>query len=786
MKFYHTLISLFLFIQCFSQNLDNQEKIKNSIQNYFLYDREIIHVQFNKNIYVNTEKIAFKGYVFSKNNNSPNLITTNVQLVIYNEQNEIIQKQLLYTTKGTFEGGLVLNEKLIAGKYRFHFYTNWMNNFYEDDSFIETIQIINKKDPYNFESVEPNYKTAKVTFYPESGVIINRINNRIGVKITDCNGKGISIEKGIILDSKSNEVASFSTNKMGNGNFYFIPNSNESYILKYNSEKFNLAEALPKAQETGLTISYNNNLSNNKLAISIKTNSSGIELLQNKKFILLIHQDGNAIQKEFSFYNNEPEQILFFDKKYLSNGINSIRLIDADLNEIAERLLNNFEIATLETTIEAKTIENDSLVLLGKTNSKITNVSISVLPAENISLETKKSILGTFYLNAYLEKPQNETYTYFDPENKNRRQDLELLLLNQKRSKYLWNSIRLNPPKKTFANAKGVAVSGKIATKLSEYSKYKIQLISLKDKIFEEANLDKNNEFKFENFFAQDSTEFILQLINDKNKVLNSKLFSRISTYENPFRLSLDNEINTCPTNISKENNFTFSDLNNKSIELEEAVVINKYKKDKLNYDKEAGSIMAKSFKIDDNEFGSVMDFISRNGFRIGTNEEDNTPFVRNSRSTAFSASSAPPSIYLDNEMLLDFDFLYSLPITDVDEIYIDRSGLSDAAGRSGSIKIFLKKGIKTDIINYKFSKLFVTNGYAKNVDYKLSEFQTQKEFSYFGTLNWTSNILLKENQNFEIKFPKGNQNTLKVLIEGFLEDGQLISEIKKIPVIHP
>lgn len=786
MKFNYTLFSLFLFIQCFSQSIENQEKIKNSIQNYFLLDREIIHVQFNKNIYVNSEKIAFKGYVFSKNNDSPNSTTTNVQLVIYNEQNEIIQKQLLYTTKGTFEGGLVLNEKFTAGKYRFHFYTNWMNNFDEDDSFTEIIQIINKKDPYNFESAEPNYKTAKLTFYPESGVIINSINNRIGVKITDCKGKGISIEKAIILDSNSNEVALVSTNKMGNGNFYFIPNSNETYVLKYNSEKFNLTEALPKSQESGLIISYNNNLSNNKLAVSVKTNSSGLELLHNKKFILLIHQDGNAIQKEFSFSNNEPEQILFFDKKYLSNGVNSIRLLDEDLNEVAERLLYNFEIVTPETTLEAKIVENDSVVLLGKTNSKMTNLSISVLPAENSSLGTKKSILGTFYLNAYLEKPENDTYSYFDPENKNRKQDLELLLLNKKGSKYLWNTIRLNPPKKTFVNAKGVEVSGNVVTKLNANSKYKIQLISLKDKIFEEANLDEKNEFKFENFFAKDSTEFILQLINDKNKVLNSKLFSRISRYENTFRVSLDSEIITCPTAVSTENNFTFSDRTNSSIELEEAVVINKFKKNKLTYEKEAGSIMAKSFKIDDNEFGSVMDFISRNGFRIGINEDDNTPFVRNSRSTTFSTTSAPPAIYLDNEMLLDFDFLYSLPITDVDEIYIDRSGFSDAAGRSGSIKIFLKKGIKTDIINYKFSKLFVTNGYAKNSDYTISEFQTQKEFSYFGTLNWTSNILLKEDQTFEIKFPKGNQSEVKVLIEGFADDGQLISEIRKIPVVHP
>ena len=114
-----------------------------------------------------------------------------------------------------------------------------------------------------------------------------------------------------------------------------------------------------------------------------------------------------------------------------------------------------------------------------------------------INPKTKKTILGTFNLNAYLEKPENETFPYFDPENTTRKLDVELALLNQIRSKYLWNTIKSNPPQKVFEHTKGVAISGKIASKLSENSKYRIQLISLKNPVFEEADLDKNNEFKF-------------------------------------------------------------------------------------------------------------------------------------------------------------------------------------------------------------------------------------------------------------------------------------------------
>jgi hypothetical protein len=78
---------------------------------------------------------------------------------------------------------------------------------------------------------------------------------------------------------------------------------------------------------------------------------------------------------------------------------------------------------------------------------------------------------------------------------------------------------------------------------------------------------------------------------------------------------------------------------------------------------------------------------------------------------------------------------------------------------------------------------LIVTNGFVKNIEFKNSYFETQKEFYYFGTLNWKPTIKIKDNPNFEIKFPKGNQKEIKVQIEGFTPEGQLISEIKKIPV---
>ena len=75
----------------------------------------------------------------------------------------------------------------------------------------------------------------------------------------------------------------------------------ESYTVKIKSDKIELSQPLPAIAETGIIITYNNNLPKNILAVAIKTNDKGFELYKNKKLKLLMHQDGNSIQKELTF-----------------------------------------------------------------------------------------------------------------------------------------------------------------------------------------------------------------------------------------------------------------------------------------------------------------------------------------------------------------------------------------------------------------------------------------------------------------------------------------------------
>lgn len=207
----------------------------------------------------------------------------------------------------------------------------------------------------------------------------------------------------------------------------------------------------------------------------------------------------------------------------------------------------------------------------------------------------------------------------------------------------------------------------------------------------------------------------------------------------------------------------------------------NTLKKDVLIYEKEIG-LMATGYKIGESDYGTVLDFLSRNGFRKGIDPDDNTVYIRSSRDLLTNET---PAVFIDKIQAFDLNLLFNMELSEVDEIYIDKTGSSNiTSNSSSSIQIFLKEGGSANkFFKAKHTSLIVTTGFARPIKFENATFETQQEYFYFGTLNWSPNIITKDNSNYEIKFPKVAQNEIQVLNEGFSDDGQIISEIQKVPV---
>jgi hypothetical protein len=98
-------------------------------------------------------------------------------------------EKLLFANNGTFTGKFELTEKLHSGYYYIQVYTNWMNNFIENESTIQKINIINPTEGALIENSSPDLETLELKLNPEGGNFIKGITNIVGVKLSDCFGK---------------------------------------------------------------------------------------------------------------------------------------------------------------------------------------------------------------------------------------------------------------------------------------------------------------------------------------------------------------------------------------------------------------------------------------------------------------------------------------------------------------------------------------------------------------------------------------------------------------------
>src|SRR5690606_28955654 len=85
----------------------------------------------------------FKGYVTEKKSAQPYVNTVNVYVQLLDANGKSLKSHLLYAENSTFEGYMTLDNSLPTGLYYLQAYTNYMNNFSEDESSVFAIEIIN-------------------------------------------------------------------------------------------------------------------------------------------------------------------------------------------------------------------------------------------------------------------------------------------------------------------------------------------------------------------------------------------------------------------------------------------------------------------------------------------------------------------------------------------------------------------------------------------------------------------------------------------------------------------
>lgn len=765
-----------------------QQKITKSIGDYFKLDRENIHLHLNKNKYLSQESIWFTGYVIEKKN-KPTFQTTNVFVELTDEDGKKIASQLLFAENNVFSGYLRLDQKLPSDQYYVHVYTNYMNNFSEDESSSYPIAIFNPDDK-NYPADSINYDAVTLGLFPESGVFLSDISNTFGASLTDCNGIGIPLSDIAINDKSGNTVTRFATDAHGFGKFEIVATPGETYTASFIIKDKKHEQPLPAMVAKGIAFSATNYLYPDKVIVNVKTNQATRGETK-KPYILVFQQNEVCTFVDFTFAENASEQRLVIPSTSIPEGINAMFLIDQNLQKIGERLLYNPRAPIPKALLNAAIKRSDSIVIKGSVPIASGILSISILP-DYPATNSHQDILADFGFNNLLPASIRDAHYYTSDFSRRKHYEFDNLLLTQK-PKYDWSLMMNPPPTAQYSNDIGLTIKGRIITSVDR-SAYRVNLNSLNAGLNEYADIGEKSDFTFENILVPDSTKIYFPLTDKIGKSKTMPMSFVVLNTNRKFLKPFTGKpgcVSSAETTESKPA-IALPKITD-AIALDSISILNK--KSKLSNRNKPGNMMARGFKITETEvkfYRNVLEFIESNGFdvnlidgewtiqsyfgrrrvRLRQGELDNKYVKYNS-----------PALYWDGVLQQSADIFRSMGMETIDEIYIRRDGTDlTVPGSVGIVKVYSKKTFAGfDVAQSdKSAILNIKDGFQKYRPYQNPKYASVKDqgFMQLGTIDWKPLVETDAKGTFHFSIPNLNQKSVRVIVEGMSADGQMVSEI--------
>ncbi|SHJ05585.1 hypothetical protein SAMN04488096_107165 [Mesonia phycicola] len=769
-KLFTVLFLMSISLSSVYAQISSLEQFQKTYSDYFLENREYIHLQLSKTQLIPGENIWFSAYVYDLRSNLPNKLTTNLQVALFNNLGEQIDIKTFYINKGFGQGYFNLKD-FPAGNYHIKAFTNYMKNFKEDLAFIESFEIL--KNDNSKSEVEKNYD---LQLLPEGGHLLAETKNHVGVKLINNIGKGEYFKNAILVDSKNNTITDFKSNQFGISHFSFTPKLNENYrvLIKSNSGK-EIIKAIPKIKKTGVNLILNNNTPKS-LFISFQTNKSSIENINQENFYFVVHQNGKYKIFEESFDNHKLIKNIELSKKDLFSGINILTVFDKKFTPIVERMFfNSYNLKRLDVNSKVSSNQIDSIeVKLNNDFDKEQNLSISIFPVNTESYQPNHTIISSFLLKPYLKSTIENGNYYFTKANENKKRfDLDLLLLTQGWSKYNWQNVFNHDSIIYHESQRGFKINGKVNKQ--NIKDQKVVIKSDKTSLFEVIKPNEEKEFALNDLYLVENTYIYAGLLK-KEKLVSTPMYLNILPKKQK-------------TYLTKE---YINSYNKKKYNLSSQVVIDDFI-ESVNY---LDTVILKSSNhrpvntlsthknvtiIDEqlaNSFGFIYQYIETRGYQAVTTEYGLQFYSLRGK---HSLNSNPiPLVILDGVMVDDMEYLRFLRTSEVESVEIDKLGSEyGVRGSAGVIKINTKSIIES---TQKYNDLFnlkVEHGFSENKEFYTPKYKLffSEAFEKLGHIFWNPKVTLKNNQPYFFKIPNTLSQKIVLYIEGMSTDGYLISE---------
>jgi len=549
------LYLLILLIFPFQEEPIHNE-INNKLANYsWNYPLEKIYLHTDKSFYVIDEDIWFKAYLMIGPYHIPDTLSSVIYVELIDQEGKLIDIKRIHMREGLGWGDIDLPATIPPGKYILKAYTRYMQNFDPAFFFRKIIHILpslqKDKSTGIIDSktiIDSDDKPVNIQFFPEGGNMVAGLQNYIAFKASDHQGIGKDVE-GIIKNSQGFEITKFKSQKFGLGFFSLKPDEEEHYTATISIENMEYHYNIPKPIERGYAMHINN--TGNRVYIWVR-NNMGINM--NNSFVI-----GQFRGFPFITIHAKPDQNYLYsvlNTNEIPSGIMHFTFFDSLGIPQCERLVYtenekeriDFDIKSNKKNYKKRekaffTIHCEDLV----GNPILTNLSLSITNTALVKKdETRSNIRSYFNLESDLKGNIENPGYYFNPDNEDRYELLDILLLTHGWRRFVWKEILKDQnPLLRFPIEAGFNIEGGL---FDFYDQTKIKTGHVRLFIYEnqfyfnELETNNNGSFLFKGIDIYDSTHIVMQAWREveqgrkqkKNKPPITKNDFAIKIYNNP------------------------------------------------------------------------------------------------------------------------------------------------------------------------------------------------------------------------------------------------------------
>jgi hypothetical protein len=794
------------YLKVITNNWDSLTQGLIKVESKQFAEKAYLHI--DRNLYYAGDDIWFKAYVIDPSTNLLSDKTNNLHVELIAPDEKIIQSRTLRISGGLGNGDFNLSDSLPSGKYQIRAYTNHMRNYDDPFFFLKELTILN---PYN-NMAGPDQAGQKIvnkidiSFFPEGGSLVDNVTSKVAFKAVNALGKGcdVSVE---LYSSSGQLITTFNSTHLGMGYFNIKPIPGYSYytIVKSKDRSETRVE-LPKSLPAGVVV-HTFFTPARELILSVNTNEETLPLVKGNDLTLLFSYR-NLINQIAKIRIDTVIKNLIVPADNLPCGIIRLTLSTGSGLPLCERLLfleNKNEVQlnliTDKTEYKPRELVTMDLSLTGDNSfTKTGYFSLSVAEDNftDYSISFPTSIASWFLLESDVRGQVEEPSYYFDPSNKRRLQDLDLLLLTQGWRDFKWKYDSLA----SFSSETGFTISGKVKTllgnKLLEGAKLNIGLFGTGATKFSSSYSDSLGIFKVEDIDITGRNNLFISATGRNERPV-GRIFLDSVLYHPPEIVDLKQSDQPRLLNMETYSLFrqevSYKLETRRKYKLSDTIKIGEVQVTGIKTESPETIKVQESRRVygtpdkelivtpaQENFAGDVFDFISGRipGVRLIKNYDlqhqnpENIYFIINGQ--------FGPALILLDGMRIDsttFSSLQALQVSMIDRIdVLNASPLYGMSGANGVINIITRVGLRRppEKLGPNAASVII-NGYDAPRIFYSPKHDSDSKSAYLPdtrtTIFWEPNITIEKNLKSTLQyFNADNPNKISIVVEGITEEG--------------